>query len=343
MSPFAIPMRLRRRRVSRGQSLVEFALVLPLLLVFLAAVLDLGRIFYANISLLNAAREGAFQAAKTPDSYQAGQPCNTTTNLIVCRVQLESKDSLVQVATSDITVSCSAFGCPKAQGSTVTVGVSGSFTLITPLLGFLFGGQTIPIDATATTQIEYFPTGGVETLPPGPVAVISAIPTSGEAPLTVDFDGSASSGSPTAYEWDFGDGGTASGWTASHTFAAGTYDVTLRVINLAGDDTATTTITVAAPAATPTPTPTPLPGATPTPTPTPTPAPEACAYPPNVMKESPNDATNALSGAGWAYEIYGDLTTGTKNVIQAQNPDHTLCRLKSETIVVLHYRPNGGV
>ena len=28
---------------------------------------------------------------------------------------------------------------------------------------------------------------------------------------------------------------------------------------------------------------------------------------------------------GWTYIIYGDLTTGTKNKIQAQNPDHNNC------------------
>jgi hypothetical protein len=44
--------RLRRHFSSRtrGQSFVEFALVLPLFLLFLAATLDLGRVFYANIT-----------------------------------------------------------------------------------------------------------------------------------------------------------------------------------------------------------------------------------------------------------------------------------------------------
>src|SRR5262245_920972 len=138
MNPFELVSRLRRRRRTRGQSLVEFALILPLLLVFLATVLDLGRIYYANISLLNAAREGAFQASKTPDSYVAGQPCNTNTNIIVCRVQLESKGSMVEVDENDIAVSCSKSGCPLEADSTVTVEVSGQFNLITPILGWIF-------------------------------------------------------------------------------------------------------------------------------------------------------------------------------------------------------------
>src|SRR2546421_4181820 len=78
----------KSRQKSRGQSLVEFALVLPVFLVFLAAALDLGRVFYANISLNNAAREGAFEAANHPAAFGAGQSCDASdAGRIVCRVK----------------------------------------------------------------------------------------------------------------------------------------------------------------------------------------------------------------------------------------------------------------
>ena len=48
-----------RRGGETGQSLVEFAMVLPLLLVILFAIVDFGRIYQANVSLTNAVREGA--------------------------------------------------------------------------------------------------------------------------------------------------------------------------------------------------------------------------------------------------------------------------------------------
>jgi TadE-like protein len=48
----------------RGQSLVEFALVLPLLLVFLLGVADFGRVFTASITIEAAARNGAEAAAQ---------------------------------------------------------------------------------------------------------------------------------------------------------------------------------------------------------------------------------------------------------------------------------------
>src|SRR5436309_14303843 len=95
---------------TRGQSLVEFALVLPLFLVFVAACLDLGRMFYANISLNNAAREGAMQAAAKDGTFIQNAPCDPVNNSIVCRVQLESAGSAVAIASTDITRTGSVVG-----------------------------------------------------------------------------------------------------------------------------------------------------------------------------------------------------------------------------------------
>jgi len=47
----------------RGQSLVEMAVMMPLVLVLLAGVLDFGRIIYINVVLTNAAREVALSGA----------------------------------------------------------------------------------------------------------------------------------------------------------------------------------------------------------------------------------------------------------------------------------------
>ena len=217
---------------------------------------------------------------------------------------------MVEVDEADIDMTCSKSGCPLEANSTVTVHVRGEFQLITPILGFIFGGQTLGLDTAATQQIEYFPVGGVSTLPPTPVAAFTASDLTGEAPFAVSFDGTSSSGSPTDYVWDFGDGEFAFGNAqVTHVYDdPGTYLVTLRVINLAGDDTSSMTIEITAPSATPTPTPTPTPGGTPTPTPTPSPTPETCVFPPNVIGLNPSAADSALSG--WTHEIYGDLVDG---------------------------------
>ncbi|MEV6270862.1 PQQ-dependent sugar dehydrogenase [Kribbella sp. NPDC051936] len=84
-----------------------------------------------------------------------------------------------------------------------------------------------------------------------PTAAFTASPANGPVPLTVGFDGTASSdpeGRPLTYSWDLnGDGtyGDATGATASYTYStAGTYHPNLRVTDDQGaSDTATVTIT----------------------------------------------------------------------------------------------------
>jgi Flp pilus assembly protein TadG len=56
-----------RARRERGQSLVETAVVFPILLLLLAAVIDFGRVFDAYIVLTNAAREGARFGSVNPE------------------------------------------------------------------------------------------------------------------------------------------------------------------------------------------------------------------------------------------------------------------------------------
>lgn len=82
-----------------------------------------------------------------------------------------------------------------------------------------------------------------------PTARISASPSSGNAPLTVTFDGSQSSdpeGPVSTYTWDFGDGTGGSGVNVSHTYStAGSYVAKLTVTDSAGQSgTAQTTINV---------------------------------------------------------------------------------------------------
>jgi PKD repeat protein len=83
-----------------------------------------------------------------------------------------------------------------------------------------------------------------------PTANFTASPTSGTAPLAVNFT-DTSTGGPTSWSWNFGDGGTSTQQNPAHTYStAGTYSVTLTATNTAGSNTTTKTnyITVAAPA-----------------------------------------------------------------------------------------------
>ncbi len=72
-----------------------------------------------------------------------------------------------------------------------------------------------------------------------PVSNFIANPTSGTAPLTVNFT-DQSTNTPTSWRWDFGDGGSSTGQNPSHIYNnAGTYTVKLTATNNFGSNTKT--------------------------------------------------------------------------------------------------------
>lgn len=79
-------------------------------------------------------------------------------------------------------------------------------------------------------------------------AIIVPSTLSGTAPFSVTFDATSSSGSIASYLWDFGDGATATGSTASHLYTtSGIYSAKLTVADNQGNtNTASTTVTVQA-------------------------------------------------------------------------------------------------
>ncbi len=102
--------------------------------------------------------------------------------------------------------------------------------------------------ATGTTATDHFAVAVGSLLPgEGPRAVLKSNVTSGPAPLTVEFDGTDSvdpDEGTLSYSWDFGDGNSASGPFASHTFThPGTYTILLTVTD-SQDRVATATATI---------------------------------------------------------------------------------------------------
>src|SRR5918996_4598444 len=62
----------------RGQALVEFALVLPILMLLVVLAIDFGRVFFTSVSLNNASRVAANYAAANPDGpWGAGSEYDT--------------------------------------------------------------------------------------------------------------------------------------------------------------------------------------------------------------------------------------------------------------------------
>lgn len=103
---------------------MEFALLLPLLLLLVFGIIDFGRALNAQITITQAAREGARLSA-------LGRPSGEVT-------------ARVQDAASPLTVSASNSPCPAAPGPNdrATVTASYPFRFVTPIgaIAGMFGG-----------------------------------------------------------------------------------------------------------------------------------------------------------------------------------------------------------
>jgi Flp pilus assembly protein TadG len=126
----------RNARRDRGAAAVEFALLLPLLMLLICGIVDFGRALNAQITLTQAAREGARLEA-------LGQPN------VVSRTQAAAT-GLSPVA---VTVGTA---CPTNAGPGVNavVNTSYSYSFITPIsaIAGLFGHSSIGSSVTLTAQ-----------------------------------------------------------------------------------------------------------------------------------------------------------------------------------------------
>jgi len=120
------PLRARRKDRDRGAAAVEFALVLPILLLLVFGIIDFGRALNAQLTITQAAREGVRLAAL---GYPAAE------------VQARADAAAPELSGVSVTIAAS---CPPGAGPTADaqVNVSYSFSFITPVgaIAGIFGG-----------------------------------------------------------------------------------------------------------------------------------------------------------------------------------------------------------
>ena len=131
------------RKREDGQSLVEFALVVPIFLLVLFAIVDFGMAFHAWITVTNSAREGARVGAVRASSAD---------------IEQRVRDTATSLDQANLSVGITnAGGLP---GESVVVDVSYDYSLMTPLADLLnmVSGGTIPdtlnLDSTADMRLE---------------------------------------------------------------------------------------------------------------------------------------------------------------------------------------------
>jgi len=155
--PFA-PSRKRAR--TRGQTIVEFALTLPVLILLLLFAIDFGRVFLGWISLNNAARVGANYAAMHPHDWDSGSGPAEYDTLMADNL------GAINCSPTPDPAADPAFGPTKEPGELVRVDLGCTFTVLTPIISNVLSG-TISISSSASFPIS---SGCLAACPTGPPA-----------------------------------------------------------------------------------------------------------------------------------------------------------------------------
>jgi PKD repeat protein len=249
------PPRGRKSR-SKGQALVEFALVVPVMLLLLVIAIDFGRMFFSYIEITNAAREGAAVGSHAPSNLTqiqatAGQETSSQAqggeNALT--ITTSCKDS-VGVVLADCTL---ASGGAAGGGNTITVKIDEKFTFYTPLINGFFPNLHMQTNATSVVT-DYASSSG--PIVPGTCSPpVASLVVTVSSSLTVHADPTGSTPNSGVcnisgynYVWDnlvppTETVGKATG--DDHTYGiAGTYVIKLTVTNQGGADSKSVTVTV---------------------------------------------------------------------------------------------------
>ena len=125
-------------RSELGQSMVETAIVLPVVILLLVAIVDSGRVFHAWLIVTNSAREGARSASAQQDWATVKPRIEAASGAWLC---------------DGIDLTCTPTNIQGASGESVSIQVTRNVTLLTPIMSALWGG-TVTLTGDATMQLE---------------------------------------------------------------------------------------------------------------------------------------------------------------------------------------------
>jgi Flp pilus assembly protein TadG len=125
----------------RGQSLIELAIVLPVLVVVVLLAVDLGRAYFTSVALRGVAEYGV--------RYAANFPTRTDLQLETkAREEATNASGLIPLDITEVNVTPS----PRVTGDDVVMTVRARFTPIVPydLLGW---GPPLTLEGSATSVV----------------------------------------------------------------------------------------------------------------------------------------------------------------------------------------------
>lgn len=132
-----------KKKKESGQAIVEFALVLPIFLLLLCAVIDFGWVLTHELTLSSAVREGA----------RTGITCVSESDF-----QTQVKNRVQTVASvpssSTLTVTATKTNMASPKDGDVVVQASYDLQLLTPMGKLIFGSMQYEIENSCTMKAE---------------------------------------------------------------------------------------------------------------------------------------------------------------------------------------------
>ena len=200
--------RRRRRRRGRGQSLVELAIMAPVVLLIMLMAIDFGRLFLGWVTVTNMARIGANYASLNPKGFEDNDAA------IVSQYEALMRNDAAGIdCTLPGNLPAPAFA-GYDLGDAVQVDIACNFPLITPFLSRLVGdgAGNVALSASAIFNVRSGSVNNRPVNPPGVTPPPSTSPSSSPGPgptvdpsasplppVTVSFYGEPAAGQTDAY------------------------------------------------------------------------------------------------------------------------------------------------
>ena len=312
---------------TRGQSFVEFALILPVFLLVVLIGLDFGRAYIGYVGLQQTTRIAANFASIHAEAWT-----NPTDQTVIDKYRaliINDSSTTNCVLPAENKLPDPEFSGGLTIGSPAVVNLTCTFKTLTPFIQAILP-QNVKISARSTFPIRKGAFVGAPSTGPKPGAYFLCIPTSGTVPLSINCTDNSTQ-SPSAWLWDWGDGTTPSteqnpydsACSCSHQYTTdGTYTLSLTATNVNGSSAPkTATITV-----------NPL---------NPGPVADFTWSPSSITAGSTTvqfTDTSANTPTSWAWDFDGNLTTDST----LQNPTHLYSSAGTYTVTLTATNANGS-
>lgn len=129
------------KKREKGQSEVEFALVLPILLLIVCGILDFGWLFYNQLSVENACREGA----------RVG--CVNAQDAHLDQIVTDKVEAILPKNLKSVVVDSKLTNPTSPLEGDLKVNVKAEMNTLTPVLGVIYG-KTKELSYTVTIKTE---------------------------------------------------------------------------------------------------------------------------------------------------------------------------------------------